>query len=113
MKKFFYLILFMMILLAGAVSADEPAGVSIFELAPCFGDNMIFQQNEPIRIWGTSSDEGATVNGILGDSPKVLTKACGGVQMPCLLIRISAKKMFSRAILPCRAVANESHFFYF
>ncbi len=55
----------MMILLAGAVSADEPAGVSSFELAPC------------------------------------------------LLIRISAKKMFSRAILPCRAVANESHFFYF
>ena len=106
MKKFFYLILFMMFLLAGAVSADEPAGVSSFELAPCFGDNMIFQQNEPIRIWGTSSDEGATANGIWGDS-------MAGVQMPCLLIRISAKKMFSRAILPCRAVANESHFFYF
>ena len=44
MIKFFYLILFMMILLWGAVSADEPAGVSSFELAPCFGDNMIFQQ---------------------------------------------------------------------
>lgn len=58
----------MMILLWGAVSADEPAGASSFELAPCFGDNMIFQQNEPIRIWGTSSDEGANVNGILGDS---------------------------------------------
>ena len=65
MINFFYLILFMMILLWGAVSADEPAGVSSFELAPC------------------------------------------------LLIRISAKKMFSRAILPCRAVANESHFFIF
>ena len=58
----------MMFQLAGTVSADEPAGVSSFELAPCFGDNTIFQQNEPIRILGTSSDEGATVNSILGDS---------------------------------------------
>ena len=68
MKKSFFSVLFLIFLFAVSVSADDPSGASNFELAPCFGDNMIFQQNEPIRIWGTSSDEGANVNGILGDS---------------------------------------------
>lgn len=68
MKKSFFSVLFLILLFAVSVSADDPSGASNFELAPCFGDNMIFQQNEPIRIWGTSNDEGANVNGILGDS---------------------------------------------
>lgn len=39
-----------------------------FEVSPVFGDNMIFQQNEPIRIWGTSSYDGEVVNAKLGNS---------------------------------------------
>ncbi len=48
--------------------ADYSNSVSEFEVAPCFTDNMIFQQNEPIRIWGTSTDEGKKVNVIFEDS---------------------------------------------
>ncbi len=32
-----------------------------FTLDPVFGDNMVFQQNEKIRIWGESDHEGETI----------------------------------------------------
>ena len=39
-----------------------------FEVASIFSDNMVLQQNEPIRIWGSSSDEGGVVCAKLADS---------------------------------------------
>lgn len=41
-------------------AAEERAAES-FEVARLFTDNMVFQQNQPIKVWGTSCDEGAEV----------------------------------------------------
>jgi sialate O-acetylesterase len=52
------------------VSAEDfqYATATSFKVSPLFGDNMIFQQNEPIKIWGTSSCEGEIINARFGDS---------------------------------------------
>lgn len=39
-----------------------------FDVDPLFGDNMIFQQNEQIRIWGTSDCEGEIITARFGES---------------------------------------------
>jgi len=46
----------------------EFATVKDFQLGKIFNDNMVFQQNEPIRIWGTSDDEGGIVNARIGEA---------------------------------------------
>ncbi len=51
------------------VQAEEvfcEATAADFEVSPIFCDNMVFQQNEPIRIWGTSDSEGGIVNARMG-----------------------------------------------
>lgn len=48
---------------------DFPAATATsFEVADIFSDNMVLQRNEPIKIYGTSSDEGKVVHAKFGDS---------------------------------------------
>lgn len=64
---FFAVFLFSVLALSASdTEADLPA--CQFEVSPVFGDNMIFQQNEPIRIWGTSMHEGGIITARLGSS---------------------------------------------
>ena len=54
-----------------SVSANETipeATASEFAVAPAFGDGMVFQQNEPIKIWGTSPCEGEYINAVFDGS---------------------------------------------
>ncbi len=53
---------------SAAAESDSGAAASSFEVSNVFSDNMVLQQNEPIHIFGTSSDEGGTVWAELGDS---------------------------------------------
>lgn len=53
---------------ASAAESFKDATASQFEVSPVFCDNMVLQQNEPIRIWGTSDCEGEIVNARLGTS---------------------------------------------
>jgi len=46
----------------------EFATAKDFQLGKIFNDNMVFQQNEPIRIWGTSDDEGGIINARIGEA---------------------------------------------
>ena len=58
-------IVFLCIFVLGG-SAEVPE--ASFEVSPIFCDNIIFQQNSPIRIWGTSVIEGNKITVVLGDS---------------------------------------------
>lgn len=62
--------LLLILLSVTGVCAEEfiYATAESFEVAPTFYDNMVFQQNEEIKIWGTSSCEGEYMNARLGDS---------------------------------------------
>ncbi len=53
-----------------AEGAEEfcEATAADFEVSPIFCDNMVFQQNEPIRIWGTSDSEGGIINARMDSS---------------------------------------------
>lgn len=72
-RIFFGLILIVLFCVSysmAAFCAEEfvPATAESFEVASVFYDNMVFQQNEEIRIWGTSSCEGKYVNAKFGAS---------------------------------------------
>ncbi len=72
-KIFFGLLLIILFCVSCSIyafGAEEfvPATAGSFEVASVFYDNMVFQQNEEIRIWGTSSCEGEYVNAKLGNS---------------------------------------------
>jgi sialate O-acetylesterase len=57
--------------IAFSVSAEDSfrqATASSFTVSPIFSDNMVLQQNEPIKIWGTSSCEGDIINARMGNS---------------------------------------------
>lgn len=62
--------LFLLLLLAVlclSAGATEPNAVD-FTVAGVFSDHMVFQQNEPICLWGTGAEEGAVVGAKLADS---------------------------------------------
>ena len=59
---------FFSVKLFGISTAAETSGAEYFEVASVFSDHMVFQQNEPIRVWGTGSGEGSTVYATLGES---------------------------------------------
>ena len=62
--------LFLLLLLAVlclSAGAAEPNAVD-FTVAGVFSDHMVFQQNEPICLWGTGAEEGAVVGAKLADS---------------------------------------------
>lgn len=54
-------------LFCGAETLAEPTATD-FAVAGVFSDHMVLQQNEPICIWGTGSEEGAVVGAKLADS---------------------------------------------
>ena len=73
-KRFYFtLIVFIVTFLsvvtfAVAEGATFEGTASDFRVSPVFGDNMVFQQNEPIKIWGTSESEGEYVNVVFDGS---------------------------------------------
>ena len=54
--------------LHAAAEEFPPATASNFEVSPLFSDNMVLQQNEPIRVWGTCAEEGSVIHARLADS---------------------------------------------
>lgn len=70
LKIFMCTLFFFFIFAAHSTYAEDflPATADTFKVSPLFGDNMVFQQNEPIKVWGTSPCEGKIINARLGDS---------------------------------------------
>ena len=60
-----FLIIFLL-MLCFVGKADNKADT--FEVSPLISDNMVVQQNQPIRIWGTSGIEGNKITVIFGNS---------------------------------------------
>lgn len=62
--------IFIMVLSLGCHAQSELLEVTAenFEVAEVFSDSMVFQQNEPIKVWGTSTHEGGVVGVRFDDS---------------------------------------------
>lgn len=67
-KKFIILLLSCFFVYTLFVLTTYADGADSFEVASVFSDNMIFQQNEDIRVWGSSRCEGEYVYARFGDS---------------------------------------------
>lgn len=62
--------IFVIVLSLGCYAQSELLEVTAenFEVAEVFSDSMVFQQNEPIKVWGTSTHEGGVVGVRFDDS---------------------------------------------
>ena len=85
MKAYLNIILIFFMCMAGAgVCAEEfeyKATATEFSVSPVFDDGMVLQQNEPIKIWGTSPCEGESIMAVLADSMGVGTVKNGQWQI--------------------------------
>jgi sialate O-acetylesterase len=90
--------LFAMLAILAAVSGT-PAARAAVSLSPLFADNMMFQRDKPIRIWGQAAPGEAVTVSLAGKSVKTLAAKDGTwlAELPALskgeklLLRVSGK----------------------